>query len=212
MARSLPDTIPLFPLPNVVHFPRVLLPLHIFEPRYRAMVRDALQGARLIGMVLLRGDWQADYLGTPPIFQYGTAGEIVRSEELPDGRFNIILRGAREFRVRSELMRALYREAMVEWRYEETGALVASQRERLAALVGEFVRRRHPEAAGHFDPPSDDELFVNAISQQLDLPVIERQALLEANGLSQRAERLIEVLDFHVEALRSGAIGTARPQ
>jgi len=212
MARSLPDTIPLFPLPNVVHFPRVLLPLHIFEPRYRAMVRDALSGARLIGMVLLRGDWQADYLGTPPIFQHGTAGEIVRSDELSDGRFNIILRGAREFRVRSELKRALYREALVEWRHEEAGALVPARRERLTALVGEFVRRRHPEAASQVEPPSDDELFVNAISQQLDLPVIERQALLEADGLSQRAERLIEVLEFHVEALRSGAIGTARPQ
>ena len=212
MARSLPDTIPLFPLPNVVNFPRVLLPLHIFEPRYRAMVRDALSGARLIGMVLLRGDWQADYLGTPTLFQHGTAGEIVRSEELSDGRFNIILRGAREFRIRSELKRALYREALVEWRNEEAGTLVSSQRERLAALVDEFVRRRHPEAAAHVEPPSDDELFVNAISQQLDLPVIERQALLEADGLSQRAERLIEVLEFHVEALRSGAIGTARPQ
>ena len=213
MARSLPDTIPLFPLPNVVHFPRVLLPLHIFEPRYRAMVRDALQGSRLIGMVLLRAEWQADYLGTPPVFQHGTAGEIVRSDELPDGRFNIILRGVREFRIRSELKRALYREAMVEWRYDEaTEPLAQSQRQRLAALVEEFLRRRDPDAEGHFDPPADDELFVNAISQQLDLPVIERQALLEADGLAERAQRLIEVLEFHVEALRSGTIGTARPQ
>jgi Lon protease-like protein len=212
MARSLPDTIPLFPLPNVVHFPRVLLPLHVFEPRYRAMVRDALQGPRLIGMVLLRGDWRADYLGAPPIFGQGTAGEIVRSDELPDGRFNIILRGAREFRVRSELKRALYREAVVEWRHEQAGSVPPQQRERLAALVCEFLRRRHPDAPGRFEPPADDELFVNAISQQLDLPVIERQALLEADGLAERAQRLIEVLEFHVEALRSGAVGTARPQ
>jgi Lon protease-like protein len=114
--------------------------------------------------------------------------------------------------VRSEIKRALYREALVEWRYEETGTLVSSQRERLAVLVGEFLRRRDPEAEGRFEPPSDDELFVNAISQQLDLAVIERQALLEADGLSSRAARLIEVLEFHLEALRSGAIGTARPQ
>ena len=213
MARSLPDTIPLFPLPNVVHFPRVLLPLHIFEPRYRAMVRDALKGPRLIGMVLLRADWQADYLGTPAVFQHGTAGEIVRSDELQDGRFNIILRGAREFRIRSELKRAMYREAVVEWRYEQAaGALASPQRHRLASLVEEFLRRRHPDAAGRFEPPADDELFVNAISQQLDLPVIERQALLEADGLAERAQRLIEVLEFHLEALRSGALGTARPQ
>jgi Lon protease-like protein len=69
----LPDIIPIFPLPNVVFFPRMPLPLHIFEPRYRAMVRDAVKGARLIGMTLLRGDWQQDYAGTPEIFGVGTS-------------------------------------------------------------------------------------------------------------------------------------------
>lgn len=212
MARSLPDTVPLFPLPNVVHFPRVLLPLHIFEQRYRAMVRDALAGPRLIGMVLLRGDWRADYLGTPPIFEHGTAGEIVRSEELADGRFNIVLRGTREFHIVRELRRGLYREAEVEWRYEATDRLEPSLRARLANLVREFVRRRHPGAADRFEPPNDDELFVNAVSQQLELPVIERQALLEASAVAARGQRLVEVLEFHLEALRSGAVVSARPQ
>lgn len=208
----MPSVIPLFPLPNVVHFPRVILPLHIFEPRYRALVRDALGGTRLIGMVLLRADRPGDDPGSPPIFEQGTAGDIVRSEELADGRFNIVLRGVREFHILEEVRRTPYRQARVEWRSEASGVLAPAARERLACLVGEFARRRHPEAAGRFAPPADDELFVNLVSQQLALPVIERQALLEAEGLGQRAQRLIEVLEFHLEALRSGAVTTARPQ
>jgi Lon protease-like protein len=212
MARSLPDVIPLFPLPNVVHFPRVLLPLHVFEPRYRAMVRDALRGPRLIGMVLLRGDWQTDYLGTPPIFAVGTAGEIVRSQELEDGRFDIVLRGAREFRILDELRRAAYREARVEWREAGADPLDESIRNRIARHVQEYVRRRTGAAAEPVTLPADDELFVNFIAQQLDLPPIERQALLEASTLAERARRLIEVLEFQLEALRAGSLATPRPQ
>ena len=65
---TLPEIIPVFPLPNVVFFPRMPLPLHVFEPRYRSMVRDVARGARLVGMALLRDDWQRDYYGRPPIF------------------------------------------------------------------------------------------------------------------------------------------------
>jgi Lon protease-like protein len=212
MARSLPDMIPLFPLPNVVHFPRVLLPLHVFEPRYRAMVRDALGGPRLIGMVLLRGDWQAEYLGTPQIFETGTAGEIVRSEERPDGRFDIVLRGVREFRIISELRRAAYREARVAWRDAPSAGLSEAVRRRAAVLVHEYVRRRSGEEPPAFALPADDELFVNFVAQQLDLPPIERQVLLEARTFAERGERLVEVLEFQLEALRAGSPSSLRPQ
>ena len=116
-------------------FPRMPLPLHIFEPRYRAMVRDAVRGARLIGMVLLRGDWERDYVGTPAVFGMGTVGELVRSDELPDGRFNIVLRGVREFVIHRELARAPYREAVVSWRDAPTDALPAPMRSGIGALV-----------------------------------------------------------------------------
>jgi Lon protease-like protein len=212
MARSLPGVIPLFPLPNVVHFPRVLLPLHIFEPRYRTLVRDALAGPRLVGMVLLRGDWQAEYLGTPAIFDTGTAGEIVRSEELADGRFNIVLRGVREFRITREQPRTSYREAEVEWRSESSGALTPAARGQVEHLVRAYVRRQHGDPDEQVAPPTDDEVFVNFVAQHLDLPVIERQALLEADGVAERARRLVEVLEFQLEALRSSSLTTARPQ
>ena len=82
----LPPSIPLFPLPNVVLFPNVFLPLHIFEPRYRTMVSDALEGDRIIGMVLLRSGYEADYEGRPPVYEVGCAGVITHSQPLAPSR------------------------------------------------------------------------------------------------------------------------------
>src|SRR5215208_6456014 len=98
----LPPTIPIFPLPNAVLFPNVYLPLHIFEPRYRAMVGDALTGDRIIGMVLLQPGFEPDYEGRPAVYPVGCAGVITHSEPLPDGRYNIVLRGIEKFRITGE--------------------------------------------------------------------------------------------------------------
>src|ERR671922_1672133 len=98
----LPDTIPIFPLPNVVLFPNVFLPLHIFEPRYRQMVADALDGDRIIGMVLLRPGWEGNYEGRPPVYPIGCAGLITHAERLPDGRYDIVLQGLEKFRILAE--------------------------------------------------------------------------------------------------------------
>ena len=110
----LPATIPIFPLPNVVLFPNVFLPLHIFEPRYRAMVKDALEADRIIGMVLLRPGFESDYAGRPPVYPIGCAGLITHSEPLPDGRFNIVLRGLEKFRMVGEEPGRPYRTAQIE--------------------------------------------------------------------------------------------------
>ncbi|MGH7405380.1 MAG: LON peptidase substrate-binding domain-containing protein, partial [Candidatus Methylomirabilales bacterium] len=80
--------IPIFPLPNVVFFPHTLLPLHIFEPRYRQMLADCLTGERWLAVVLLRPGWEAEYYGRPAVYAVAGAGEIVASERLPDGRSN----------------------------------------------------------------------------------------------------------------------------
>src|SRR5262245_38736192 len=110
----LPPQIPIFPLPNVVLFPGVFLPLHIFEPRYRQMVADALDADRIIGMVLLRPGWESDYEGRPPIFETGCAGLISHIERLADGRYNLILKGFEKFRVRGEDVSRPYRLASIE--------------------------------------------------------------------------------------------------
>src|SRR5687767_11725133 len=93
----LPPTIPIFPLPNAVLFPNVFMPLHIFEPRYRAMVADALAGDRIIGMVLLKPGFETDYEGRPPVYDIGCAGVVTHSEPQADGRYNIVLRGLEKF-------------------------------------------------------------------------------------------------------------------
>ena len=80
------DLLPLFPLPNVVLFPNVFLPLHVFEPRYKEMVAHALASDRMIGMALLRPGWERDYEGRPAVFAIGCSGVITHSERMPDGR------------------------------------------------------------------------------------------------------------------------------
>jgi Lon protease-like protein len=201
---TLPEIIPLFPLPNVVFFPRMPLPLHVFEPRYRAMVRDALRGPRLIGMVLLRGGWQDDYAGRPPVFTTGTVGQMVRVEELADGRFDIVLRGLKSFHIRDERPPAhLYREARVAWRDDVDDALDGRVRDALVGLVHRYLDRlgRKPSERSTLDRDVDDAAFVNFFGQHLDLDPLERQALLEEPSTSARASRLIDVLEFRLEEL-----------
>ena len=113
-AIRLPSEIPLFPLPEVVLFPGVRRPLLIYEPRYRDMIADALKGNKIIGTVLLRPGFEANYEGRPPIFGVGCAGVIEDYEQLPDGRYAIELRGLTTFRVVSEDQRKPYRLARVE--------------------------------------------------------------------------------------------------
>jgi len=107
-------TIPLFPLPGVVLFPGTLLPLHIFEPRYRALVAHALESDRLIGMAMISGDIPEEILGLPPIHALGGAGTIVEHERLADGRYNIILEGTFRFRILREEGSRPFRTATVE--------------------------------------------------------------------------------------------------
>src|SRR6188508_1840905 len=83
----------LFPLPNLVFFPQVMQPLHIFEPRYRQMTTDALAGDRLIALVLPKPGWEPDYAGAPDVHPVACLGKIVADQKMDDGRFNILLRG-----------------------------------------------------------------------------------------------------------------------
>jgi Lon protease-like protein len=194
-ARTLPAEIPLFPLPNVVLFPRVSRPLLIFEPRYREMVADALKGTRIIGMVMLRPGYEKDYEGRPPIYDVGCAGEIEDYEQLPDGRYVILLRGLTTFRVTSEDQRKPYRLAKVEavpelLRDADRGPL-STLRERLAQLLDSVLPL-------DVDPPDlslDDDEFVNVTAQNLQMPEAARQELLERNNVLARARALVERLE-----------------
>jgi len=187
--------IPLFPLPEVVLFPNVDRPLLIYEPRYREMVADALKGDRTIGMVRLRPGFEKDYDGRPPIDAVGCAGVIQESEQLPDGRYIILLRGLTTFRVLSEDQRKPYRLARVEIipelvKDEDRGPLSAA-RERLATLLVTVL----PAGAEPPDPAFDDAEFVNLVAQALKMPESERQDLLERASVLSRARALVERLE-----------------
>jgi Lon protease-like protein len=195
-----PPTLPLFPLPNVVLFPNVFLPLHIFEPRYREMVADALAGDRIIGMALLRPGWESDYEGRPPTYSVGCAGLITFSEQHEDGRYNIVLRGMQKFRITGEDHSRSYRIAAVEPVAEEVTAedreIVRSERRRLEALL---VPQPEGRGVDSKVPPSmADEDLVNALAQYLDLEPVEKQALLERDGLVARCRSLIDLLEMKV--------------
>jgi hypothetical protein len=196
----LPSEIPIFPLPNVVLFPNVFLPLHIFEPRYRQMVADALTGDRIIGMVLLRPGWEGNYEGRPAVYPIGCAGLITHAEPLPDGRYNIVLRGLEKFRILEELAGADYRVARVQTLMEEINdaerASMRNERRRLEALL---VPQPEGRGADAKVPPSmPDEDLVNALAQYLELEPVEKQALLEREGLLARCRSLIELLEMKV--------------
>jgi uncharacterized protein len=196
----LPPTIPIFPLPNVVLFPNVFLPLHIFEPRYVDLVGDALKGDRLIGMVLLRPGWESDYEGRPPVYAVGTAGLITFSEQHADGRYNIVLRGLEKFRIHGEDHSRRYRVAEIEPLMEEPSeserAIIRAERRRLESLL---VPQPTGRGVDPKVPPSmSDEDLVNALAQYLDLEAVEKQALLEREGLVARCRSLIDLLEMKV--------------
>jgi hypothetical protein len=209
-----PTVIPVFPLPNVVLFPGVPLPLHIFEPRYRQMVREASAGHEIIGMVLLRGDWQPRYDENPDVYEVGCAGKLVNVDALPDGKFNIVLHGLREFVVRRHVFDKPYRQAEVSWRCAGQAPLDASCRDRLVQVLTDFLQPEPASPAGRLlhSGSLSDELLVNFFSYALDISPVEKQGLLEAPTLEARGRRLADVIEFHVAESRLGlkASGSSR--
>ena len=201
----LPPTIPLFPLPNAVLFPNVFLPLHVFEPRYRQMVADALEGDRIIGMTLLRPGWERDYEGRPAIYPIGCAGLITFVERHKDGRYNIVLRGLEKFRVIEEdttIVRP-YRVANIDSIDESVESMSDDERGamRLARRRLEALLVPQPEGRGaepKVPPSMPDEDLVNALAQYLELEPVEKQALLERDTLLARCHSLIELLEMKV--------------
>jgi Lon protease-like protein len=192
---------PVFPLPNLVFFPKTQVPLHIFEPRYREMVGDALAGTRLLAVVLLKPGWEKDYYGSPETYTIGTLGEITEHERLPDGRFNITLAGLRRVRVSAYLPGKAYRLGQLQPHEElkpDPGSSQASKvEERLRALFGELlnrVARAEDERLGLGSGLSLEEL-VNRLASSLELPVETKQDLLEQDDLLIRGAALAAILN-----------------
>ena len=205
----IPSRIPVFPLPNVVLFPKTYLPLHIFEPRYRTMVSDAAMSGQCIGMALLKDGWETDYYGHPPVFSMGCVGRLVSVQPMADGRSNILLQGLERFEIEREWYDRAYREATiaVTVRGAET-SLDPTIRQRLFAILESYLRSRDeaPTWQEFFREEVSDEIFVNTLSTYLECTPLEKQFLLEAESLRQQARRLSDLIEFMMHD-QSGAKG-----
>lgn len=199
-ARGVPDVIPIFPLEGATLFPNGSYELHIFEPRYRAMVADALKGDRIIGMVTLQPGYEKEYEGRPPIFPIGCAGLITEYEELPDGRYNIVLGGLVKFRVASEDNSRPYRLARIvtipEPLDDRKTTALTERRKRLEALLDALADKL---AVGQPPPGMPDETLVDLLSQYLPMDRLARQQLLEREDPLARATAVIELLEMMVK-------------
>ena len=194
----------LFPLPNLVLFPYVIQPLHIFEPRYRQMTADALAGDRLITPVLLRPGWQEVSEGRPPVHPVACLGKIVADQRLDGGLYNLLVRGLRRVRLLHELPAdRAYRTARVEL-LSDVGALAPGEAAALRGQLGEQLPRWLPPGAAlmeQFRKLLDSDLHAGALCDvfafALPLEVALKQQLLEELDVSERARRLVEMLREH---------------
>ena len=205
----IPSRIPVFPLPNIVLFPKTYLPLHIFEPRYRTMVSDAAISGQCIGMALLKDGWETDYYGHPPVFSMGCVGRLASVQTLADGRSNILLQGVERFAIEREWYDKAYREATiaVPVRGTETSLDPVVHR-RLFTMLESYLQSRDdvPTWQELFRDGVSDEIVVNTLSTYLECTPLEKQFLLEADSLHQQARRLSDLIEFMIHD-RSGAKG-----
>lgn len=209
---SFDGTARLFPLPNVVLFPHVLLPLHIFEPRYRQMTADALAGDRLIALVLLRPGWEADYEGKPALHTMACLGKIVAEQQLADGRYNLLVRGLSRGRILHEVAGdKLYRRAQLELVCGsgdpgavkdphvrgELGRLATAWFKTLGMDLEQITKLVNSELG--LGPLSD------VLSFALPLNVEFKQELLEELDSIRRVRHLVRHLETHAPNAEEGA-------
>jgi len=196
--------IPLFPLPATVFYPNTSLPLHIFEPRYRDMVEDALNGKGEIGMILLKPGWENDYQGTPEIMTIGCVGKITRHSELPEGKYNILLSGLYRFRILNEIKGKTYRQAEVAILKEINNKDLTSQaspiKERLIRIMQLYLKNipngAKIEETLHMENCQNLAEFVDKLTHHFDLPVNKMQEFLEQQDVQKRADSLYSLIEF----------------
>ena len=205
--EQLPDTLPIFPLSGVLLLPGGKLPLNVFEPRYLAMVRAALQSPdRLIGMVQpidanADRNLQADH--RPAVHQVGCAGRIVSFEETPDGRYQLILSGLIRFRISHELPMAKGGYRRIVPNYQPFAHDMAehefqlADRPRVLAILQEYLKTRQARLDWKgIEEVADDELVV-AMAQMSPLDPEEKQSLLECPDLDAVVEMMVALFEVH---------------
>lgn len=203
-AADLPDILPIFPLPGALMLPRARLPLHVFEPRYLAMIEDCLKTKhRLIGMIQPRETPS----GAARLQAIGCAGRLTGFSETEDGRYMITLSGASRFRVKEEVQGFTpYRRCAVDW--APFGRDLGSgetdpdfRREAFMGILGRYFTKMELSTDWAGLKGADVELLINSLSMLCPFSPEDKQALLEAPTLENRRETLVTLIEF---ALRSG--------
>lgn len=198
---SFVGNVPVFPLPGMVFFPRTVLPLHIFEARYREMIRDVMKGERLIAVSLLRPGWEDDYEGNPPYHDIGTLGRIEDLEPLSDGRYNLRLVGLQRVRFGELIKEKPYRLAhitpLAETPTNEDDPRVMSRK--LDVLASHSCLLRELTSSDGSDVVLDEripfETAVNGACANLPVEPSIRQSLLEEDDLFERQNRALDLME-----------------
>jgi hypothetical protein len=197
---DLPDRIPVFPLPGALLLPRGSLPLNIFEPRYLAMIDDALKGARLIGMIQ-PDEMRAASAISPSLYSVGCVGRLTQWQETGDGRYLVALTGITRFRLQEELaVTTPYRQCRVDYKdFVIDFAPNAGEdvdRDALLKTLAHYLEANRIEADWSGIREAPIEALVNGLSMMSPYGPKEKQALLEAADLKARAELLIAVTEI----------------
>jgi hypothetical protein len=209
--------IPIFPLPATVFYPGTPLPLHIFEPRYRQMTCDALEGKREIGMVLLKPDWEAAYFDRPEIFSVGCVGSIEKETCYPDGKYDFTLVGLRRFRILKELEGKPYRQAEIDLLEEKNEQKIAETpnavRESLIKKYQSFTCLIPENNASQPDWNLGDQLsrFVDRFAYRLDLSLEQKQTFLEEQDVLRRAQFLHAFLQMKIDLVHLSKVRNTTP-
>jgi uncharacterized protein len=194
------DGTPLFPLPDVVFFPRTLLPLHVYEPRYRALASDALEQDGTICTALLKPGWESDYYGSPEVYPVGCVGKIVQHEKLADGRYNITLDGQTKVRIESSVRLTPYRLVRVT-PVEDDAAWARGEHavQEAAELIRLFLQVHEGQGpsivlAELFGPNMSPESVLNTVALHLNTEPELKEQLLEMDRLDLRYHSVLQIL------------------
>lgn len=211
--------LPIFPLPNLVFFPHTLLPLHIFETRYRAMVTDCLARDKRLAVVGLKPGYEAQYDGKPPVHAVAGAGEIIQWQPLPTGRYNILLRGDRRIRIETELptdtLYRMVRAVVLEDQppAEDTAGLapLVEQVKGSCLRLIEAVGRSSPALEQAFKAAQPPGVIADQVASAVLPDAALRQELLETMDVGDRLRRLSEALDYLLREITGGREGRGGP-
>ncbi len=200
------NRISIFPLPSSVFFPDTPLPLHIFEPRYRDMVEDSIKSNQWIGMVLLKPGWENEYYNKPEVQPIGCAGNLEKWNRLNDGKFDIVLKGQKRFKIINEFGDTSYRQAEVEWLNPVNDQPLEPHNTLLNSLMGtfrQFIDSLPEKNSQKVKPDLSDcktlSQAVDRISYLFDMSLDQKKFFLEEIDVLKRHEFLMEYLRLKIK-------------